>query len=104
MESIKRIIIVLIFLILNNNLSAIPIEGNIVSLQILDKITARIFNIEIPVGQKINFGSLEIEIFNCKKRPPEEIPEDFILLRIIDEVSHNNFQQVFQGWMLSSSP
>ena len=67
MESIKRIIIVLIFLILNNNLSAIPIEGNIVSLQILDKITARIFNIEIPVGQKINFGSLEIEIFNCKK-------------------------------------
>ena len=25
-------------------------------------------------------------------------------MRILDEVSPNNFQKVFQGWMISSSP
>ena len=40
----------------------------------------------------------------CKKRPPEEIPEDFVLMKIEDEVKKNEYQIVFQGWMLSSSP
>ena len=39
-----------------------------------------------------------------KKDPPEEVPEDFVLMRIMDEVRPNNFKRVFQGWMLSSSP
>ena len=81
-----------------------PITGHTVVLQVLDKVTARISTIEIMVGEKAKYGSIEIEIFDCKKRPPEEVPEDFVLMRIIDEVSSNNFERVFQGWMLSSSP
>jgi hypothetical protein len=104
METIKRFFFSLIFLITNNNLLAEPINGHSVVIQVLDKITARISIIEILVGKKEKYGSMTIEIFDCKKRPPEEVPEDFVLIRIMDEVSPNNFERVFQGWMLSSSP
>ena len=56
------------------------------------------------MGKEKFYGSLTIEILDCKKRPPEEIPEDFVLLRIFDKNSENNNIKIFQGWMLSSSP
>ena len=104
METLIRSIIFLIFFITNNYLLAKPISGHTVILQLLDKVSARISNIEIKVGAKAKYASIEIEIFDCKKRPPEEVPEDFVLMLITDEVSQNNFERVFQGWMLSSSP
>ena len=104
METLIKFFVLLIFLIINNYLFAAPVKGYLVELQILDKISARISNINILVNEKIKYGSLEIEVFDCQKRPPEEIPEDFVLIRILDEVSPNKFERVFQGWMLSSSP
>ena len=104
MEAIKIFFFLIIVLISFNKLKAEPISGNLVILQVLDKITARISTMEIKVGESNKFGSLEIEIFYCLKRPPEEIPEDFVLMRIVDELSSSNFQRAFQGWMLSSSP
>ena len=104
METLIRFVVFLFFLITNNYLFAKPISGHSVVLQVLDKISARISTLTIEVGEKAKYGSLEIEIFDCKKRPPEEIPEDFVLMRIIDEVSSDSFKRVFQGWMLSSSP
>ena len=105
MATLKKIyFIILLILIFFNNAHAVPINGNMVSLHVLDKVTSRVEIIEVQVGKIVEFGSLQIEIFLCKKRPPEEVPEDFVLMRIIDEVSSNNFKRVFQGWMLSSSP
>ena len=104
MEAIIRIIIFLIFLITNKYLLAEPVSGHTVVLQVLEKVSARISTLEIPVGTKILYGSLVIEILDCKKRPPEEIPEDFVLMLIKEEVSPKELKRVFQGWMLSSSP
>ena len=80
------------------------IEGISAELQILDKITSKIMNIEIDVNDKIDYGTLNIEIYACYKRPPEEIPENFVLIRIYDGLEINNKKQIFQGWMISSSP
>ena len=104
METTIRFIYLFIFFIFNNYVYAAPIDGYAVELQILDKVSARISNLNILINEKVKYGSIEIEIFDCKKRPPEEAPEDFVLMRIMDEVSPNNFERVFQGWMLSSSP
>ena len=104
MEASKRLIILFILFIISFSLQAKPISGHSVVLQVLEKVTARISTIEILVGETAKYGSLEIEIFDCKKRPPEEIPEDFVLLKIMEEISPNNFKKAFQGWMLSSSP
>ena len=83
METLKKIYLVILFVfVLSKASQADPINGNSVYLHILDKVTSRVEIIEIQVGETLVFGSLEIEIFLCKKRPPEEVPEDFVLLRI----------------------
>ena len=78
-------------------LMQLPINGNLVSLHVLDKVTSRVEIIEIQVGEIVEFGSLQIEIFLCKKRPPEEVPEDFVLLRIYDEISPENLRDCISG-------
>ena len=80
------------------------IEGNSVNLQILDKITAQIKTIDIEVNDTFEYGTLKIEIYACYKRPPEEIPEDFVLLIVYDTLKKNKSEKVYQGWMISSSP
>ena len=100
-----KIIILLLFFILNfTNLHALPIEGKGVDIQILDKITSKISNIYIKVNDNYNHETLKIEIHACYKRPPEEVPEDFVLLRIFDIDNKKNSNKIFQGWMISSSP
>ena len=82
----------------------VPIEGYAVKLQFLDKITSQIKSIEINVNNTHEYGTLKIEIYACYKRPPEEIPEDFVLLKIFDTLKENNLERIYQGWMISSSP
>ena len=67
-------------------------------------IESQIKTIEINVNDAYDFGTLKIEIYACYKRPPEEIPEDFVLISVLDEIKDNEFEQVFKGWMISSSP
>ena len=104
METLRRFIFLFSILITGSYLLAEPISGSSVVLQVLDKVTARISTIEILIGENQQFGSLDIQIYACKKRPPEEIPEDFVLMRIMDQVNKKKLERVFQGWMLSSSP
>lgn len=103
--TLKKILFYLIFLIFFlKPLSAEPTNGNFVYLQVLDKITSRLENINIAVGDTIDYGTLEIKIYSCLKRPPEEIPEDFVLLKIYDKIDLENKKLYYQGWMISSSP
>ena len=81
-----------------------PISGHSVDLKVLDKISSKINTININVNEFINFGTLKIEIFACFKRRPEEVPEDFVLLRIYETNNNNDLEKVYQGWMISSNP
>ena len=80
-----------------------PISGQSVNLKVLDKISSKIQSITIKVNEFLKFGTLKIEVYACFKRPPEEVPEDFVLLRIFD-TNNNNLEKVYQGWMISSNP
>ncbi len=55
-----------------------------VTLRALDKITARYVDLEIPMNEIAQFGSLEIQPRTCDKRPPEEFPETTAFLEIFD--------------------
>ena len=70
----------------------------------LDKITARITELELPLGGPVKFGTLWITARFCYTRPPEETPETYIFLEIDDVLADGNKVQVFTGWMLASSP
>ena len=73
-------------------------------LQGLDKITARVSDIDAPVGKTVRFGSLSITVRDCEKNPPEDRPEDAAFLQI-DEVrpGEDNVRR-FSGWMFAQSP
>ena len=80
------------------------IENKKAEIKILDKITAKVETFEIDVNDSLNFNSLLIEIFACYKNPPEDIPENFVLLKIYDKIINLENQAIYQGWMISSSP
>jgi hypothetical protein len=73
-------------------------------LQGLDKVTARISTFEAPVGVKVRFGTLEIVVRDCRKRPPEEPPEVFVFLQIDEIQRGEDPKRLFSGWMFASSP
>lgn len=84
--------------------SAAVINREVAVLQGLDKITARVFSIEAPVGQVVRFGTLEIVAQACQERPPEETPESAAFLDISEIKPGEPPHVVFEGWMFASSP
>ena len=96
--------LIFVFFFISLSLNAEPLEGFLAEIQILDKITARVKTISVEVNNSFQFESLNIEIIACFKKPPEEIPENFILLRIYDTLNKKEKELIYQGWMISSSP
>ncbi len=88
--------------------SVIPPENaeqhNVIILRALDKITARITELEIEIGKTVPFGTLEITARYCRTRPPIEPPETFGYLEINDLKRNGERDRVFEGWMVASSP
>ena len=80
------------------------VEWQAALLQGLDKITARVSKIEAPVGLTVRFGTLDIVVKRCHKRPPEETPETTAYIEIQERRLGESAQQLFAGWMFSSSP
>ena len=80
------------------------ISESVAVLQGLDKITARVSEIEAPVGKTVTFGGLTITVRDCEKNPPEDQPESAAFLQI-DEVrpGEENIRR-FSGWMFAQSP
>jgi hypothetical protein len=84
--------------------AANTIEQTHVVLRALDKITARITEIEIPINSEHRFGTLAISAKYCRTRPPIEPPETFAYLVVDDVKRDDSRDKVFEGWMVASSP
>ena len=80
-----------------------PITGTSAKLKLLDKTTNKVTQKTINVNSIIDWDSLNIQIYACYSTPPEEIPEDYVLLEIKDTLSANK-EYIYRGWMISSSP
>lgn len=73
-------------------------------LQGLDKVTARVSTVRVHVGSSIRFGTLDVIVRQCDKRPPEETPESAAFLDISEVRPGEAAQSLFRGWMFASSP
>ena len=73
-------------------------------LQGLDKITGHVLTIEAKIGQPVRFGTLDILVRTCHKRPPEEPPESAAYLQITETKPGEPSKSLFSGWMFASSP
>jgi len=85
--------------------AAVPTEEKpIVVLRALDKITARVEEIELPVERPLKFGTIIITAHSCRTTPPEETPESAAFLEVTEIKAGEGETPVFRGWMFSSSP
>ena len=84
--------------------SATGSPHRIAVLQGLDKVTARVSTLSAPIGATVRFGTLEIVVRYCDKRPPEEAPESAAFVDIWQARRRESAVSLFRGWMFASSP
>jgi hypothetical protein len=91
---------------LTGSAAASWVEGRVATIQALDKITARISTLRVPLDEAVDFGTLSVTVRRCAFHPPEEPPEDAAFLEVVDN-GHDRDRApraVFTGWMFASSP
>ena len=81
-----------------------PSDGQMTVLHGLDKITARVFALEVKHNQPIQFGTLRVTVRGCKRTPPEDPPESAAFLEIVEEMKEEAPKTLFSGWMFASRP
>ena len=76
-----------------------------VRLEALDKVTGRVSVIETPVDDPIRFGTLDVRVHACRRRPPELPPDSAAWLEIDERKRPESpVATLFRGWMFASSP
>ena len=80
------------------------IENPVAVFSAMDKITAVVTTIEVPIDQSIRFGTLNVTPRICYTRPPTEPPQTTAFVEV-DEVRLDGAKKrIFTGWMFASSP
>ena len=91
------------FFLLPLNVFAETIEKKYASFKLLNKTTNKVSTKDILVSSKISWETLNIEVLYCGSSPPTEIPEDYVLIDVYDTIN-NESNNIYKGWMISSSP
>ena len=92
-----------IFFLFSLGVNAENIEKKFASLKLLNKTTNKVSQKDILVNSIINWETLNIEVLYCASTPPNEIPEDYVLIDVYDKINNENVN-IYKGWMISSSP
>ena len=92
-----------IFFLFSLGVNAENIEKKFASLKLLNKTTNKVSQKDILVNSIINWETLNIEVLYCASTPPNEIPEDYVLIDVYDKINNEN-KNIYKGWMISSSP
>lgn len=71
--------------------------------KLLDKISNIITTQSIKINHSALLGTLNIKVYSCFTEPPDNIPEDYVLIDVKDDFKKNN-KSIYKGWMISSSP
>jgi hypothetical protein len=80
------------------------VAQQVAELQALDKVTARVSTLRVPVNRPAQFGSLTITVRSCNARPPDEVPDAAAWMEITDSRAPANGSAVFRGWMFANAP
>jgi hypothetical protein len=70
----------------------------------LDKITGRIINFPVDVGETVQFGALQLTTRACYTRPAEEAANTDAFVEVDEVTLQGEVKRIFTGWMFASSP
>ena len=98
-------ILIKIFLLLFFSFSIYgeTIEKNYALFKLLNKTTNKVSQKKISINQNIDWETLNIEVLYCASTIPTEIPEDYVLVDVYDNINQEKIN-IYRGWMISSLP
>jgi hypothetical protein len=80
------------------------ISNPIASFAGLDKITARITNFDVYMGETVLFGALLITPRACYSRPATEAQRTSVFVEVDQRSLQGSTRRIFTGWMFADSP
>jgi hypothetical protein len=80
------------------------IENKVAVFAALDKVTARISKLEVPLNETLKFGSLRLTPRACYSRPATEQPKTTTFVEIDETMLSGEEKRLFSGWMFAESP
>ena len=95
--------IFLIVFFFSTQLISEPLQMKFAKFKLLDKISNKLYEKTIAVNNSESIGTLSIKVYSCFTEPPDEIPEDYVLIDVKD-VFEDKKKSIYKGWMISSSP
>jgi hypothetical protein len=84
--------------------SAQRLENQVAIFSALDKVTATIKKLEVPLNQTIEFGQLKVTPRVCYSRPPTEQPKTTSFVEVEEVQLDGQQKKIFSGWMFAESP
>lgn len=79
-------------------------ENQVAIFAALDKVTARISRLEVPLNETQEFGSLKVTPRACYSRPPDEPPKTSTFVEVEETMLDGKNSRIFAGWMFAESP
>ena len=70
----------------------------------LDKITGRIINFDVAIGETVQFGALQVTPRACYTRPPTETANTDAFVEVDEVTLEGEIKRIFSGWMFAASP
>jgi hypothetical protein len=70
----------------------------------LDKITGRIINFDVAIGETVQFGALQVTPRICYTRPPTETPNTDAFIEVSEVTLQGEVKRIFAGWVFAASP
>jgi hypothetical protein len=76
-----------------------PIKIQSAKMQILDKISGKVFRQTVAVNKPIVFGTIELQLKKCFENSPEDNKEVYAFVEIKEKG-----EVIFSNWLFTSSP
>jgi hypothetical protein len=70
----------------------------------LDKITGRIINFDVAIGETVQFGALQVTPRACYTRPATELTNTDAFVEVDEVTLQGEVKRIFTGWMFAASP
>jgi hypothetical protein len=70
----------------------------------LDKITGRIINFDVAIGETVQFGALQVTPRACYTRPLTETANTDAFVEVSEVTLQGEVKRIFTGWMFAASP
>lgn len=76
-----------------------PVKSDSVNIQVLDKISGKVFRSKLNVGQPARFGTITMNLEKAFVNSPDDMDEVYAYIKI-----EENRKIIFSDWLFASSP